>query len=124
MLSRQDWKNYADVAAAHKHGEETWRWRLFKRRMAGPWGVAAAAGAVGFGAWWLWDHAADALGGVNTPPSSSGFLAVAVLLIIATTVAFRPRSMPTPAHILILKVAVFGALWLGLVAFGVSYLFS
>jgi len=126
MLSKGEWKQEAERAAARKMGEDNAGWFFFRRFLAAPLAVVGLAAAVALGVRWLWSRATDAVGGFSAPDSSTSSAAWFVLggLVIVTAVAFRPREMPTPAHILLLKLIVFGLAWLGTLAYLIAYWLS
>jgi len=123
MLSKSEWRTEMQRSAARKIGENSAGWFFFVRFLAGPLSVLIAVGLAGFGAWWVWDQAVSALetnSVAQSSPVPAAFWLAAALLAIGTAIAFRPRIIPAAAHITILKVAVFGLLWLGVIAYGVS----
>lgn len=120
MLSRREWMEIAERSAAVKFGDRHYRKFMVRRFVAGPAGIATALGACGWGAWWIWSHihAPSAPGGI----SGTALAVVAFLLLIGTLIVLRPRAVPTPAHLLIVRVAVLGFAWLGLAAYSTAAL--
>ncbi len=122
MLSKQVWRDEAERAAARKFGENNAGWFIARRFLAGPLGLLVLAGGLGWAAWWVWQRATAAIGsGLSwDPPLVFGVLVA--FLGVASMVAFRPRARVVPAHITILKLFVFGLLWLGVLAYAVGLL--
>lgn len=126
MLTKSEWKQEAERAAARKMGEDNAGWFFFRRFLAAPLAVVAAAVALAAGVRWLWGRASAGLDGFSAPDSSTSSAVWFVLgtMVIITAVAFRPRQSPTPAHILLLKLALFGLAWLGTIAYLIAYWLS
>lgn len=120
QLTRDEWKRHVEIAAAHKHGENNAGWYVFRRYGAGPLGVLAIAGTLGWGAYWLWNH-------ISLPDVGNGpagipalFWVFLVALILGTGFAFRPTDRFRPMSSTLLRAVVTGLLWLGFVTYAVT----
>jgi hypothetical protein len=117
VITKDEWDRRAELAAAAKYGEKHVGWYTFKRYAAGPAGIAAAAGAVGLAAYWLFTH-------VHLPSATAGHLPTAfwffaIPLAIGTFIAFRPGRIFPVAFTLVVVLAL---LWLGLITYGLVVL--
>jgi hypothetical protein len=126
MLSRAEWMHEADRSGALEWGRRHPNLSAARHGIV-PVSLLILIGAAGWGAWWLWSHltvpsmpeATDI-----TPGLPSAFWVVAALVLVGTVFTFRPRSTPTPAHLLIVKVIVAGLVWLGLSTYALAFLAS
>lgn len=117
-LSRTEWRDVAEVEAARSYGKKYAGWFAFKRFGAGPLGIVVVVAALGLGARWVWTHVRSLLAGTDVAVSGGHTLAVAfIVLTLATFIAYRPGRSPSMPVALVVKLLVFGALWLGLFAF-------
>lgn len=122
MLTKGEWMREADASAARAWGEKHSTMMALRHGVI-PAGVLIGAVFLGWGAWWLWDHASAALPEPVAEQHAgipSAFWIAAGILLLVTVIAFRPRRIPTPAHILIVKLGVTALLWLGVIAYGVA----
>lgn len=115
-LTKDEWSRHAEIAAAHKFGEDHAGWYTFKRYGAAPVGIAALAGLVGWGVYWLWHH-------IGIPGGTQGGLPIAfwialTLLLIGSAYALR-RPTVRPAAMLV-RAVVLSLLWLGFVVYGLT----
>lgn len=118
QLTKNEWNRHAEIAAAHKHGENHVGWYLFRRYGAGPTAVLVVLGALALGARWLWTHARLPGAGVAGIPVA--FWVLLVALILGTGVAFRPARTVRPAAATLVRLVVVGLLWLGLITYAVT----
>lgn len=126
MISKEEWNRTAEHAAAASYGEEYRGWIMTKRVLAGPLGVvllfAALVGALAWGAYWLWNRAAEAFTGTADLPGGGFWLAGGALLVV-TLIAYRPGAYPSIAT-LITKSALIVTCWLVWLGFLVGSLAS
>lgn len=116
MLSRQEWTQTADAAAARKFGEDHSTWFAIRRGFVPGLGLVVLAG-LGLGAWWLWHHIS-----LPSMPHAGGGLPVAFWIVLAVAFAgtialFRSTAAPA---LFFVKLAVAGIVWLGLAGFAIA----
>ena len=123
MLSKEEWRKTAELAAAAEDGRRHASWLRFKRFGAVPTGILVGAGFLGLGAWWLFAHVVTPIfsGGI---PSLGGhlpgiFWVVAVGMVAGSVVAFR-RPVVSVAVLLARIVAVLA--WIGLAVYAMTVL--
>lgn len=125
MLSRSDFFRTARTEAARVHGRK--HAGLYNGLQFAPYWIGLGLlGALGYGAWWLWDKATS-FDGVDMPADTKGglplWLWVALALTVAATfVAFRPGRPTDRLAVLALKGIGLGLLWLWLAATFAGYL--
>jgi hypothetical protein len=126
VITRSEWRTEAWKEAAKVRGRQRAKWYGFL--MDAPiYAGLAAAGVLGYGAWWVWQHTAAALHGaaphVQTGPDGPAVpvwtWVAAVVLLALTVFAFRPGRIDL-LSVLIVKFLVFGAAWLFLAGFAVQ----
>jgi hypothetical protein len=120
-MTRSEWWSVAEKSAAEHYGRKYASFFMFRRWMAGPLGVVLAAGAFGWGAWWVWTHAAAAFTrpGAGLP---SGVWVLAGAWLVVTVVAYRPgRGFAMPGF-RIVKGFVVVAGWLTLAGYVIASL--
>lgn len=120
MLTKDEWKKNVEIAAAHKHGEQNASFYVWRRRLAGPWGVVLAVVVFGLAVRWLADH-------VSLPDTGSGPSGLPVLfwilltaLLLGTGWSVRPTRAFRPAAALLIRAVVLGLLWLGFVTYAIT----
>jgi hypothetical protein len=120
VLTKDEWKKNVEIAAAHKHGEDNASFYVWRRRLAGPWGVVLAVVAFGLVVRWLTHH-------VHLPSASGGPAGLPVLfwillvgLILGTGWSFRPARTIRPAATTLIRAFVIGLLWLGFVTYAIT----
>lgn len=121
MLTRGEWVQHADTAAAQEWGRRHPNMFALRRGIV-PGGALIGLGMLGFGVYWLWHH----IGGAFDRPSASGlpaaFWVIAAVAMIGSVVALRPRGGPTMMSVLIVKVFFVVLVWLGLIVYAIGYL--
>jgi hypothetical protein len=119
-LSNDEWSTEAWKAAAETHGRKNAGW-YSAMHYAPHFTVAAAIGALGFGAWWLFTHARAALSSAGSGAAPVAHATEGVptwiwfagaVLAVGTVVAYRPGRIPAPAGAVFAKAAVVIGLWL------------
>lgn len=125
MLSKEEWNATAERAAAAKHGDRHAGWLRFRRFGAAPVGILLAAGTIGLGAWWLFEHVLAPLftgSGPGLGHLPIGFILVAAITAVATVAAWRVAVPSAP--FLIARGLLTILVWLGLGAYAVALLAS
>lgn len=124
MLSKSEWMDIEERAAAAKRGERRAGWHAFKRWGSVPTAIGLVVLGVVLALRWIWIHAIRPIftGGFDLSISAipGGYWFVVGVAAVATAVAFRPRLIPS-AFPLMRGVIAF-LVWLGLIAYGVSLL--
>lgn len=112
MLSRQEWTETADAAAARKWGEDHATLFAIRRGFIPGLSVAAAVGLI-LGAIWLWHHVSlpHLTGGGGIP---AGFWVVLILVTAGTIGLFRMIAAP---GLFFAKLALAVLVWLGLAVY-------
>ena len=112
MLTKYEWQRHAETAAAHKHGEDNAGFYIWRRRLAGPWGVALGAGvfvlmvrAGVFPALFRW------LGHLVGGRTGACWIAFGALTLV-TAIMFRPTKAVRPAATTLALCAVAFPLWI------------
>lgn len=124
MLSKEEWRRAAELAAAAEDGRKHASWLRFKRFGAAPAGILVAVGAAGLGAWWMFAHVVSPLFSGSGPHVAGrlpiGFVLVSGVALIGTIAAFRVRY---PSAMFLIARAI-GAvfIWLGLLTYAVTVL--
>lgn len=120
MLTRDQWNQTAEYAAASKWGEEHKSWFVFRRFGLPVLAVVVPVGLVGFLIWKAWQALSGALSGHGTVGLPTLFWIVGGALLVATIIAFRPRTAFVTFGAMMVKVGVLLALWLGYIAYGIG----
>lgn len=120
MLTKDEWKKHAEIAAAHKHGENNVGFYVWRRRLAGPWGVVLAVVVFAGVVRWLWKNISLPDMGTGTGGLPIVFWVFMVALIIATGVAFRPARTFRTFSATMVRAAVIGLLWLGFITYAIT----
>jgi hypothetical protein len=121
VITKDEWNRRAEFAAASKFGEDHAAWYIFKRYAAGPVGVVAAAGTLGLGGYWAWNHVHLPSAGLGPAHLPAVFWVFLVALALGTVITFRPGRF-VPAATALVRGVVFALLWLGFVTYGVVVL--
>lgn len=127
MITREEWMRTAEHAAAAKFGERHSGWLTFRRIYAAPVAVLVALGAIGFGGYLLWAKVVRPVFGGGAHFSAGLPIAVpvlAVVLLLATVIVFRPKDSSSLFSVMLLKVFVIGSAWLGLLGWTIAYIAS
>src|SRR3954471_15523419 len=114
MLSRQEWTETADQAAARKWGEDHATLFAIRRGFIPGLSVAIAVGLF-LGGVWVWPHASlphPSDGGIPT-----GFWLIAILTAVGTVMLFRIIAAPA---LFFVKLALAALVWIGLVVYAVT----
>jgi hypothetical protein len=115
-LTKEQWNEAAEKAAAEKFGRNHAGWYTFKRYGMVPTALGAAAAAIGWILYKAWTVVRDmAVGDFAGPPSWSIYCFVGLLLL--TAIAYRPGRTSYPSlPLVIVKAIVFVGAWLMLIA--------
>jgi hypothetical protein len=120
VITSQDWHETAEREAARVFGRKHAGF-YSARRYAPIWAGLIGLGILGFGIWWVWQHASAALHSAHLSthagpgvPTWTWF--AAVVLVALTAVAFRPGRIDR-LSVLLVKFLAFGAAWLFLIGF-------
>lgn len=125
MLSKEEWTRTAEHSAAAAYGEKHKEWYAFKRWGAAPLGVLIAVGAVGYGAFWLWERATGLLSGSGPSVDAPlGLFAAAAVLLLVTVIAFWPGRLPSTFPVLLAKLSILGVAWMLVLGFLLGSLVS
>lgn len=122
MLTKDQWNQTAEYAAAAKWGEEHRSWFVFRRFGLPVLAVVAPVALVGFLSWKAWQAMSGAISGHGMAGLPAFFWIAGVALLVATLIAFRPRANFVTFGVLMVKVGVLLALWLGYIAYGIGVL--
>jgi hypothetical protein len=120
MLTKQQWNQHVETAAAHAHGERNASFYVWRRRLAGPWGVVL--GAVVFvlalrgGLFPALLHRLQHLLGGPT----GAFWALLALLTLGTVIAFRPTKAIRPAAATLIRGVIAVAVWIPFVFYAIA----
>lgn len=114
MLTREEFKRHAEIAAAHKHGEDHKTYYVFRQYARGPLGAVSIALALALGLITLVRH-------VHLPHAPA-HVGLAYWLVVAglaagTWLAFRIRVIM--ASTALARIVVAALLWLGVITYGV-----
>lgn len=120
MLTKQQWNQHVETAAAHAHGERNATFYVWRRRLAGPWGVVL--GAVVFvlalrsGVLAALLHRLQHLLGGPT----GVFWILLTALALGTVIMFRPTKAIRPAATILIRGAVAVAIWIPFVFYAIT----
>jgi hypothetical protein len=124
MITKDEWHRTAEFAAAAKWGEEHKSWFVFRRFGLPVLAVVVPVGLVGFLLWKAWQALSGSFSGHGAATMPALFWIVGGALLVATIIAFRPRTAFVTFGALMVKVGVLLALWLGYVAYGIGMIVS
>lgn len=116
-ISKQEWRDIEERAAAAKRGERRAGWHWFKKFGAVPTAIAAGLAGAGLFAWWLTHLAVQAVHAAGPRSISIGVILWVVATIVLTAVLYRPRIIPVSMAVSLLRLAVVGAAWIFLIGY-------